>query len=99
MHGAGLVHGMFMAPADVCGGPSGIIEMLPMDNPERGIEHLVQYLGHRYWRWQGNVPGGGPTEVDTVAVGGLMREAIEHVLEGRRRLGACGAETFATGAA
>ena len=40
MHGAGMTHGIHMAPADECGGGAVVIELFPNGNSEKGVRNM-----------------------------------------------------------
>ena len=87
MHGAGMVHGIHLAAADACGGPTSVLELLPKDHHEWGIGHLVGYAGRAYRRWRNDEPlreTSFGTIVDTEAVGKLVEEALRVTLDGRK---------------
>ena len=88
MHGAGLVHAIHLAPVDLCGGATSVIEMLPLGHTEWGIGHLVGYAGRRYRRWvneDGSREGPSGTKVDVGAIGKLVEEAVRETLATRRK--------------
>ena len=89
MHGAGMVHGIHLADADACGGPTSVLELLPHEHTEWGVGHLTSYAGKAYRRWrndfpQRELPDRG-TLIDPAAVGALAEEALRATIKGRRR--------------
>ena len=88
MHGAAMVHGMHLAAADLCGGPTSVLELLPRDHSEWGIAHLVSYAGRPYRRWNNADPARETTAgtlVDVVAFGAIVEEALRATLQGQRK--------------
>jgi hypothetical protein len=90
MHGAGMVHGIHLAEADACGGPTSVLELLPHEHNEWGVGHLTSYAGKAYRRWrndfpQRELPDKG-TLIDAEAVGTLAEEALRATIKGRRRM-------------
>ncbi len=89
MHGAGMVHGIHLSPKDACNGPAAAIELFPAGHGQKGIEHLVNYAGHKYLRWSNNDATretGSGTMVDIPAIMTLTSEAVRHVVTNRDRV-------------
>lgn len=87
MHGAGLVHGIHLADADECGGPTALVETLTFHGVERGVQHLVSYTGHKYFRYQNDdesLETDSGTRLKAGAVAAIVRQAIDYNLAGRR---------------
>lgn len=86
MHGAGLVHGLDLADADECGGPTGVCELFPKDRTEKGIRNMVVQVGKRYWTWQ-NTDANAETDAGTVVsynqLASKMTAILSEVLRAR----------------
>lgn len=85
--GAGLVHGLDLADADECGGSTGVLEMFPQPNTEKGIRNMNVQVGRNYWTWHNEDPGretGSGTLVDKEAIRGIVAGALGTIIGQRK---------------